>query len=150
MRWMLLRQTQRVDAEVILRQFTHLHHQPTVCKGNGKNSLVSFFLFLFILIYMCVELLCSCASNNNNVSSWSSQVGVSVYYIWTRFVRILFLLFVFSNKEPIDVSAASSSELNTRVKGRKCGSRSENVTSSTIIYMGQVFSLFVFLLFVVP
>lgn len=61
-----------------------------------------------------------------------------------------FLLFVFSNKEPIDVSAASSSELNTRVKGRKCGSRSENVTSSTIIYMGQVFSLFVFLLFVVP
>lgn len=116
-------------------------------KKMEEIPLCLFFLFLFILIYMCVELLCSCASNNNNVSSWSSQVGVSVYYIWTRFVQIFYLFFVFSNKEPIDVPAASSSELNTRVKGRKCGSRSENVTSSTIIYMGQVF---VFLLFVVP
>lgn len=60
-----------------------------------------FFLFLFILIFMCVELLCRCASNNNNVSSWSSQVGVSVYYIWTRLVLIFFLLFVFPIKNPL-------------------------------------------------
>lgn len=49
MMWMLHRQTQRVDTEVILRQFTHLHHQPTVCKENGMNSFVSFFSFSFDL-----------------------------------------------------------------------------------------------------
>lgn len=70
--------------------------------------LCPFILLLFI--YLCVELLCICTSKKYVLIF----AGCCICIIQTRLVWV----FCLSNKECFDVSAASSSELNTGVVPR--------------------------------